>query len=249
MNADLERLIALQRLDSAAQDAERRIADEPDRQKALDARLEAVRHDLAEAKERLAHNQNTRRTVEKEVAVHQGRLSKYRDQLMAVKTNVEYQAMQKEIGHAQAEVKMLEDRILESMLEADELGAALKRAEGALAAEQKAVEAERKALATELATVRSSLERTSSERADLLGQLPPQLVAIFELVARRRHGVAVAEARDGICTICHVRLRPQVFNTVRRNDQIIQCDSCQRILYFAPAAPAAVPDALQQPAS
>ena len=41
------------------------------------------------------------------------------------------------------------------------------------------------------------------------------------------------EARDAICTICHVRLRPQVFNNVRRNDSIIQCDSCQRILYFA----------------
>jgi predicted nucleic acid-binding Zn-ribbon protein len=55
----------------------------------------------------------------------------------------------------------------------------------------------------------------------------------------------VAEARDGICTICHVRLRPQVFNNVRLNADIIQCDSCQRILYFVPAAPAAV----EQPAS
>jgi predicted nucleic acid-binding Zn-ribbon protein len=59
------------------------------------------------------------------------------------------------------------------------------------------------------------------------------------VVAKRRHGVAVAEARDGICTICHVRLRPQVFNTVRRNDEVIQCDSCQRILYFVPPAPLA----------
>ena len=58
----------------------------------------------------------------------------------------------------------------------------------------------------------------------------------FERVAQRRNGIAVAEARDGICTICHVRLRPQVFNTVRRNEQIIQCDSCNRILYFVPIA-------------
>jgi hypothetical protein len=60
--------------------------------------------------------------------------------------------------------------------------------------------------------------------------------------------VAVAEARDGICTICHVRLRPQVFNTIRRNDQIIQCDSCQRILYFVPAAAPATSDSVSQPA-
>jgi predicted nucleic acid-binding Zn-ribbon protein len=55
-------------------------------------------------------------------------------------------------------------------------------------------------------------------------------------------------ARDGICTLCHVRLRPQVFNTILRNDQIIQCDSCQRILYFVPAATAVPSDNVSQPA-
>ena len=66
------------------------------------------------------------------------------------------------------------------------------------------------------------------------------LLAKFDLLSQRRNGVGIAEAKDGICTICHVRLRPQVFNTVRRNDDITQCDSCNRILYFVPvtAAPA-----------
>jgi hypothetical protein len=36
-----------------------------------------------------------------------------------------------------------------------------------------------------------------------------------------------------------VRLRPQVFNTVLRNEQILQCDHCSRILYFVPVPPAA----------
>ena len=53
--------------------------------------------------------------------------------------------------------------------------------------------------------------------------------------------MALAEARDGLCTVCHVRLRPQVFNEVRRNDSIIQCESCTRILYFVPASSAAAP--------
>src|SRR5262249_1723098 len=97
MHADLERVIALQRLDTAAHDAERRVADAPDREKALDARLEAARTAVAAARQRLADNQNARRAVEKDVAVHQARLSKFRDQLMEVKTNREYQAMQHEI--------------------------------------------------------------------------------------------------------------------------------------------------------
>ena len=97
MNADLERVIALQRIDSAAHDAQRRLAEEPERLKAFDARVESARAAVAAAKERLAENQSARRSIEKDLAVHQGRLSKFRDQLMSVKTNVEYQAMQKEI--------------------------------------------------------------------------------------------------------------------------------------------------------
>jgi predicted nucleic acid-binding Zn-ribbon protein len=241
MNADLERVIALQRLDSAAHDAQRRLAEEPERLKTLDARVETARAAVAGAKERLAENQTARRAIEKDLAVHQGRLSKFRDQLMSVKTNVEYQAMQKEIEFAQHEVRAYEDKILERMLEADDLTAAVKRAEAESAAEQKAVEADRKAYAAELTDVRESLERITSERAELVRALSPPVLATFELVAKRRNGIAVAEAREGVCSICHVRLRPQVFNMVRRNDEIVQCDSCQRILYFVPVPAAAAP--------
>ena len=145
MNADIQRLIDLQRLDSAAHDAERRVAEEPVRLQALDARLETARQHVATAKLQLAASQTARREIEKEVAVHQGRLTKFRDQLMSVKTNVEYQAMQKEIAFAQTEVKTLEDKILERMLEADDLGAAVKQAEGELATVQKSVDADRRA--------------------------------------------------------------------------------------------------------
>jgi predicted nucleic acid-binding Zn-ribbon protein len=242
MLADLERVIALQHLDTSAADAQRRLAEEPDRQKALDARLEAARQIVADAKTRLTDSQNARRTLEKDVAVHQGRLSKFRDQLMAVKTNVEYQAMQKEIEFAQREVKEIEDKVLERMLEADELSAAVKRAEAQLGAETKAVDAERRVLAGDVEALRTSLERIRSERAELVRTIDPQVLAVYDLVARRRNNIAVALARDGICTICHVRLRPQVFNNIRRNDSIIQCDSCQRILYFAPVTTAPTAD-------
>src|SRR5207248_10822322 len=141
-----------------------------------------------------------------------------------------------------------EDKILELMLEADEFTAAVKRAETQLAAEQKAIDAERRAIAAELADIETSLERIARERAELVPAVSPKVLPMFELVANRRHGVAVAEARDGICTICHVRLRPQVFNTVRRNEGIVQCDSCQRILYFVPAPAPADSTSVSQPA-
>jgi len=234
MNADLERLIALQKLDTCAQDDEHWLVDEPGRLAALETRLETARQQVASAKQRLADNQNARRGVEKDVAVHQGRLSKFREQAMAVKTNQEYHAIQHEMAFAQAEIKTLEDRILELMVDADDLTAAVKKAEGALNADQKTVEAEKKALAAESVRLKAELDQLRAERHTLVGAIEPKVLAMFELVAKRRNGLAVAEARDGICTICHVRLRPQVFNTIRRNDEIIQCDTCQRILFFVP---------------
>ena len=241
MNADLERVITLQRLDSTSANAQRRLSDEPARAKALDDRIDAARQRVAGARERLAQNQAARREIEKDVALHQGRLSKFREQAMAVKTNQEYHAIQKEISYAQGEIKTLEDKVLEFMLEADELNALVKRSDKDLVDEQKATDTERRASAVELDDLRASLERISRERAELTAGADARVVAIYDLVAKRRNGIAVAEARDGICTICLVRLRPQVFNTVRRNDQIIQCDSCQRILYFVPAPATATP--------
>lgn len=249
MNTDLEHLIVLQRLDSAAHDAQRRLADAPDREKALEARLAAARELVAAAKARLADSVAVRREHEKTVALHQGRLSKFRETAMAVKTNQEYHAVQKEIEFAQTEMKTAEDAVLERMLEGDELTAAIKRTEADLAAEQKKVDAERKAMEAETGEHRAALEKLAAERAGVVKSLTPQVLAQFELIANRRNGVAIAEARAGICTICHVRLRPQVFNNVLKGDAILQCDSCNRILYHVPVA-AAVPaaDAVPQPA-
>src|SRR5579872_241001 len=197
MFPDLDRAIALQKLDTAAHDAQRRIADEPERSRVLDARIDAAKQQLADAKEQLAANQQARREIEKDVAVHQGRLSKFREQAMAVKTNQEYHAIQKEISFAQGEIKTLEDRVLERMIEADELAAAVKRADAALAAEQKQGDADRKAMAAEHAALEQSLAALKAERTTIVAALDPALLATFDLVARRRQGIALAEARDG----------------------------------------------------
>ena len=235
MHADLERLVALQQLDSTADEARRRLAEEPERQQKFEEQLAAAKQQVDVARGQLSQNQEARRTIEKDVAVQQGRLSKFRDQLMSVKTNVEYQAMQKEIEFAQNEVKTLEDRVLESMLEADGLSGQVEQAEASLSRVQREIDAERRTLEKDNEVLRKTVERLSNERHELVSTLDARIVQAFELVASRRNGVAVAEARDGICTICHVRLRPQVFNNVRKSAEMIQCDSCQRFLYFVPS--------------
>lgn len=157
---------------------------------------------------------------------------------MEVKTNKEYQAMQKEIAVAEHEVRAHEDRLLEHMERAESFAAELKAADGALKSEQAEVVREQKLLEAERSALEQELARLTAARSELVALLPREALALFERIAHGRKGVAVAEARDGLCTVCHVRLRPQKFNDVRRNDMLTQCDSCTRILYFVPAAAA-----------
>jgi predicted nucleic acid-binding Zn-ribbon protein len=236
VHADLEHLIRLQKLDTAAEEARRAISALPERLGAIDAQLTSARAELADAKSRLAENQERRRAIEKDLSVVQTRLSRFKDQLMEVKTNREYQAMLKEIETAQHEVQGFEEKILERMLEADELTAAIKAAEGRLATAERTAAAERQALEAQRVAMETQLDDTARARQDVVAQLPATTLEIFEQVSRTRKGVAVAEARDGHCVVCHVRLRPQVFSEVRRNDRVIQCESCQRILYYVPPA-------------
>jgi len=243
----LEKLIRLQKLETTADDARRKIADHPDRIQALDTRLQQAKDLVAGVKARLTAAQEKRRIDEKDVSSVQTRLAKYKDQLLEVKTNREYTAMLHEIETAQNDIKAREDRILEIMMESDELGAELKKGEAELKVAEKEIAAERAVLAKEITALQAELDTTATARAALVSQIDRHALAIFETTAKGRKGVAVAEARNGLCTICHVRLRPQMFNEVRKNESIIQCDSCRRILYFTgdatPVVQAAQPTA------
>ena len=234
MLPDLERLIRLQRLDTAADEARRTLNGIPSHIADLDTRLRASTTAVDAARDRSADKKNERQTVEKSLAEVQGRLSRFKDQLMAVKTNKEYTAMQHEIATAEAEVQRLEDAILEHMLEADDLAADVEAAERALQTEKAEIERDRAALEATCAEMELRLSGTSDERVTLTEHIGAAARQLFETVARQRGGIAVVEVHDGHCTVCHVRLRLQMFNQVLRNTELIQCESCMRILYHDP---------------
>ena len=249
MSPDLQRLVGLQQVDSTIEEAQRRVAAHPERLADADARLADAEQRVDAARQRHTENQAARRELEKEAAVFQGRISKFKDQLSAVKTNREYQAMQHETEGAQRDLGAVEERVLEQMLDADVIAADIAAAEAALAAQQKAVAAEKTVLGQELASVEATLAEASQARAKVHAEMEPRLIALFEQVAKVRKGVAICAAtRDGLCSVCHVRLRPQVFQLVRQNDGIVQCDHCQRILYYVPPPPATAQPAATQTA-
>jgi predicted nucleic acid-binding Zn-ribbon protein len=46
----------------------------------------------------------------------------------------------------------------------------------------------------------------------------------------------VAEAIDGRCSVCNMAMRLQYWQDLKKGDQILSCESCQRILYYNPPA-------------
>ena len=238
MLADLEQLIKLQLIEDDAAVARARFEGIPASIEALGARLEVSTEALADAQQRLDDSRSDRRELEKKLAAVQTRLDRFREQLMQVKTNKEYQAMQGEIATAEGEIRRLEDETLERMIEGDDLAAEVERTSGSLNAELSAVEAERAELERERDTLENRIGQMDDERAQQVGSLAPQLLSLFQTVAERRNGTVIVRARDGRCSGCQVRLRPQLFNDVRTNSRLIQCESCQRVLYFEQEAAA-----------
>jgi predicted nucleic acid-binding Zn-ribbon protein len=240
MFPDLERLIRLQQLDNAASDATRIVEAIPSRIEALDAQLTAGAAAVDDANARLSDKKGERSAVEKTLAAVQTRLSRFREQLMAVKTNKEYTAVQHEIVTAEANVQEHENTILEHMLELDDLTAAVTAADAALAASRADIEQTKAALEAERVELERTRASTAGQRTTLTETIGAPAQALFERISKQRQGIAVVEARNGLCTLCNVRLRPQVFNQILLNTELIQCDSCKRILYYDPnAKPAA----------
>ena len=156
-----------------------------------------------------------------------------------MKTNREYQALQHEIQMADDEIKRLEDRILENMLALDEIAASIAKAEAAQKDAARSVSDQKQAFAAERRSADASLEEIAQQRQRLIAQISPAAFAVFDTVSRGRRSPAVAPVVGGLCSVCHVRVRPQIDQDVRRREQIVQCESCTRILYHpVPETPA-----------
>jgi len=231
MNADLKKLIRLQAVDLAIQEIRTRIDKFPSISKALDEKLKSATSSIDTAKERAKTNQATRKKHESDITGLESKISKYREQMMAVKTNDEYKALQKEIEYAQQQIRSIEDEILNLMMESESLQTEVKAAEARLKEDQQRVSEERRELEKINQRDISALESYVKERRDIEKTVDPDLLPRYERVRKARGGIAVSAAKDYVCEVCQVRIRPQIFQEIKKNDQIIACDACQRVLY------------------
>jgi predicted nucleic acid-binding Zn-ribbon protein len=241
MLPDVENLIALQQADREILRLKDEIAALPKRVAAIEQKLAGTKSVLEKAKAAIKADEAARRKYETAIQDLQGKISKYRDQSLEVKTNEQYKALLHEIQFAEQDIRGDEDKVLDLMMNVEAREKEVKLAEAELKEETAEIEKEKEEARRRTAQDEKQLVEWNAKRDAARGAIRQELLQHYDRVSKYR-GNGIAEVRDQKCMGCQVMLRPQTFNDVRAGERTVHCDSCQRILYYVPghdAVPAA----------
>src|SRR5271166_1681848 len=237
MHSDIHKLIDLQQVDSRIAALRAEIAALPVEVRQIEAKLAGSKTRVETVQAAIKADETARRKYESEIQDRQQKISKYRDQSLAVKTNQEYKALLSEIEQAEAEIRKREDKVLEIMVAADTRKEELKQAEAALKDATVANEKEKEHARQQTAEDEKELAELGAKRQELRANVNDDTLRHYDRVFKLRRSALSAVHEDQMCSVCRVILRPQVFQDVMRGEETITCDSCQRILYYVPPPP------------
>lgn len=247
MLSDLKLVIRLQEIDNRVGEVTREIAALPKHIAEIEKKLVSHERKLDADRAALAANQKDRKKLDGEIQLQQQKVSKLKDQMLGAKTNDQYRAFQNEIEFCEKEIRRAEDRILELMAESDPLEKNVKAAEEALKKEKAEVEKEKESVRQRTAADKKTLEELHAERRKTAAEVTPGVCRKYETIRKSRRGLGVAEAVEGRCTACHMAMRLQFYQDLKRGGEVMTCESCGRILYYNP--PAAIEDLTGEPAA
>ena len=236
MKAELEKLIALQNLDTTIRRLEKELEAIPQRRAEIEGEFDQRAFEIRALESRRDDAKHARARLENEAVEQRGRAERAERNLMSSKKQDEYTAAIREADAARKQISTLETQILEQMETLDKAEAALKERSDEIATLNSDREARLKAFDEETQQQSRQLVSARAEREQVFAGLPKAMSTMYSRIsARIRDGIAVAEARNRSCTACFMSLRPQVMAEIRRGDDIITCDNCGRILYYAPS--------------
>jgi hypothetical protein len=217
------------------------VASLPKRFQAIEAKLAHAKDRVEKAKAAIKADEMARRKYESDIKSQQDKIVKFREQSSSVKTNEQYKALLHEIEGAEKEIRSLEDKILETMEDAENKEREQKAAEAALKNDAVEVEKEKAAAKALSEEDEKRLTELRSKQTALRAQISEESLRHYDRIAKHRK-TGVAEAREQRCMACQVMMRPQVFADVRAGEIIRACESCSRLLYYVPEnAPEAGP--------
>jgi uncharacterized protein len=246
----LQDLLDLQSVDTRLQIVRARLAAVPRKIADVDSHVAAAKAELEKSKAAQLATVKDRKKYELDVEQWKDRVRKYKDQTSQVKTNEAYKALQHEVQNAEDEIAKAEDRLLEQMVAGEEYDRRIKASEKILKEVEEVARVERAKIDAEKTVAEKELAEGNTERARATADIPEDMMDHYDRIMKKHDNVALAEVRDEKCSACGMRIRPHVFQEMRRttSHEMFHCETCTRILYYlepaasaAAAAPAADP--------
>lgn len=236
MKAELEKLIALQETDTSLRKLQADIEAIPQRRAEIEKEFDQRAFEIRELEQTRDGAKSERALLEAEIVEQRARAERAERNLMSSQNEHEYTSAIREADAARKHISQLETQILEKMEMVEQAETTLNEREPEVIKLGADMEERFKEFDAQTLQQTHELAHALKERDQLLTSLPKQLSKLYDRISTRiRDGIAVAEARNGSCTSCFMALRPQVMSEVRRGNEIITCENCNRILFYAPA--------------
>ncbi len=233
MHEVFEKLRSLQDVLSKKYEIEREITEIP---KALTTKTELLNRLKKTYIERNTLLDESRERVKKlrqrlADAEHEREL--YEKQMDLIKTQREYEALDKEIKDATEKEQQLRKDILREEKEVEELQAGLAKEESMIKLQEEELRAEQEKTKSESDAKKKQLSTLKKEEDKIVPGLDEEILFKFERIIRSKAGIGIVAVRDAVCTGCHMILPAQFENEVRGGEQILFCPYCSRILFYS----------------
>lgn len=234
MSTSIERLLIVQDRDRKIVQLAKEFEDIPARIQQVESRLAGHRESLHGSQEEIKKNATSMKQIEGEIDARKQKIAKFREQQFQIKSNVEYKALENEIGGVQKEIRDLEDRELGLMEQNESLRQMISDRERDLKKEEARVVEEQATLQRRLDEIQLQLQGLRTDRDALAKDIDRAWLARYERIFKRTGDFAVVRVENGACGGCHMNLPPQVVHDAKKNLSLVECSFCSRILYWLP---------------
>ena len=232
MRKTKELLLALQELDDQIDRLKAEEESIPQKKTDLEEGLETHRVAVEAAKSESVELAKKRKELEIELEEGNTKKDRFKHQLFQVKSNREYEALQHEITALEEKNSGLEDKILEIMDKSEQVSRKIAEEEDGLKAETSKVAEEQAELDKENADLTQKIAIKADERKRLVIDMDAALLKRYDRIRESKGGLAVTTVNTGACGGCFRRIPPHEMQNLKRDDRIITCEGCGRILIW-----------------
>jgi len=227
----LEKLYSLQLLDDKLRELDNSLKEIPEAIKKLEQERDGKANIVETTRKKLIDNLKEREKIEKEILLVKEKIKKYKEQMGKATTNKEYQGFMAEIKFEEDAIAGLEEKVIEKMVESDEILAEIRQSE----TEYKQISEEyNKKIADMNGMIdynKQKLEEVKKDKSAARTMISRRLLDMYDNISSKKYGKAVSLVESEFCGICNVKIRPQRMNELLTPQSIATCESCGRILF------------------